>query len=190
MLTVAKPDSAPTSVEESTFDTIEVLFKEARRRERRRRLKWLGAIVAVLAIGGVVTGASMKAFGSPTPHAAGAQLSAAASTKSGIITCRGNAVIEPRTFIITCADANTQLTKTHWSSWTSTGASGTTTFAMNLCTPYCAASPMSYFPNSHVTLSAPVATKKGKLFSLMTVHYKLHGQAKTFRFSWKGDPSF
>ncbi|HEY5103588.1 MAG TPA: hypothetical protein VII65_00965 [Acidimicrobiales bacterium] len=190
MQTVAPPDSASTSVEASTFNTIEVLFKEARRRERRRRLKWLGAVVAVLAIGGVVTGASMNAFGSSTPTPAHARLSAAASTKSGIITCRGNAVVEPRAFVITCADANTQLTKTHWSSWTATRASGTTTFAMNLCTPYCAASPMSYFPNSRVTLSAPVTTTKGKLFSLMTVRYVVHGRATTYRFSWKGDPSF
>ncbi|HEY5265344.1 MAG TPA: hypothetical protein VIJ40_00885 [Acidimicrobiales bacterium] len=190
MLSVAKPNSVPTSGEESTFGTIEVLFKEARQRERRRRLKWLGALLAMLAIGGVVTGASMNAFGSSPSPSASASISAATSTKSGIVTCRGNSVIEPRSFVITCADANTQLTKTHWSSWTSTGASGTTTFAMNLCTPYCAASPMSYFPNSHVTLSAPVVTKNGKLFSLLTVTYRLHGHAKTYRFTWKGDPSF
>ncbi|HEY5266892.1 MAG TPA: hypothetical protein VIJ40_08775 [Acidimicrobiales bacterium] len=190
MITVAKPHSIPTSGEEPAFDTIEVLFKEARRRERRRRFKWLGSALAVLMIVGVVTGASINAFGSSTSPSTTAKLSAATSTKAGIITCQGISVVEPRSFVITCADANSELTKTHWSTWTSTGASGTTTFAMNLCTPYCAASPMSYFPNSHVTLSAPVATKHGKLFSLMTVRYMLHAHAKTYRFSWKGDPSF
>ncbi|HVB51152.1 MAG TPA: hypothetical protein VND89_05370 [Acidimicrobiales bacterium] len=153
-------------------------------------MKWLGAVLASFAFVGVGIGATTSAFGS-TPSTPGAAASALSSLKSAsILTCRGSYVMEPTSFVITCADANTQLTRTHWSSWTSTGAKGTTRFAMNLCTPYCAASPMSYFANSKVDLSAPVKTKKGTLYSLMVVHYSLHAQAKTYRFSWKGDPSF
>jgi hypothetical protein len=153
-------------------------------------MRWLGAVLVSFAFAGVVVGSTTSAYGS-TPSTSGAGLSALSTLqRAGLLTCQGTVVTEPTSFIITCADANTQLTKTHWNSWTSTGARGTTRFAMNLCTPYCAASPMSYFANSTVALSAPVKTKKGTLFSLMVVHYTLHGQAKTFRFSWKGDPSF
>lgn len=190
MTTITRPESVPTPLEPSENPAIEVLFKEARRRERRRRLRWLGAVLASFALVGVVIGATAGAFGS-TPSSSGAASSALSTPKSaGILTCLGTYVTEPTSFIITCADANIELTRTHWSSWTSTGARGTTRFAMNLCTPYCAASPLSYFPNSKVDLSAPVKTKEGSLFSLMVVHYSLHARAKTYRFSWKGDPSF
>jgi hypothetical protein len=67
---------------------------------------------------------------------------------------------------------------------------GTTRFALNLCTPYCAASKMSYFPHSTVRLTRPVATKHGRLYSRLVVHYLLKGKATTFSFSWSGDPSF
>jgi hypothetical protein len=65
-----------------------------------------------------------------------------------------------------------------------------TSFALNLCTPYCAASPISYFPHSSVTLSAPVKTRHGRLFSKLVVRYIHRGKATSFIFSWAGDPSF
>jgi hypothetical protein len=61
---------------------------------------------------------------------------------------------------------------------------------MNLCKPYCAASPITYFPNSSVRLSAPDVTKQGRLFSSLVVRYRANGKLKSFRFSWRGDPSF
>jgi hypothetical protein len=190
MFTVTEPTLVHDSGETSTVRTIEVLSKRTLRRERRRRLKWLGVALVVLGIGGAITGPATSAFGSSPSHSASADISAAASTKTSVLTCRDTLVVKPASFIITCADANTQLTQTRWSSWTSVSALGTTRFAMNLCKPNCAASPMSYFPKSHVTLSAPVTTKKGKLFSLMVVRYTMNGMSMTYRFSWKGDPSF
>ncbi len=99
-------------------------------------------------------------------------------------------VVRPTSFVITCADGNASLTATHWSTWSASGAVGTTRFALNLCTPYCAASKMSYFPHSTVRLTRPVATKHGRLYSRLVVHYLLKGKATTFSFSWSGDPSF
>jgi hypothetical protein len=61
---------------------------------------------------------------------------------------------------------------------------------MNPCSPNCASSKMSYFPDSPLILSEPVATAHGRLFSLLTVRYRRGGKVTTFRFSWKGDPSF
>lgn len=107
-----------------------------------------------------------------------------------VLTCGGKTVVKPSTFIISCADANTELTATHWTSWTARSATGTTRFGLNLCNPYCAASKFSFFPGSTVRLSAPVIAKHGRLFSKLTVTYKLHGKTKTLGFSWSGDPSF
>ena len=107
-----------------------------------------------------------------------------------ILTCAGTTVSHPRNFVISCADANAALTQTHWSTWSAHSATGTTRFALNLCTPYCAASPMSYFPRSSVTVSAPVSTRHGRLFSKLVVHYVYRGKATSFSFSWAGDPSF
>lgn len=114
----------------------------------------------------------------------------AAATPAKILTCRGKTVVKPKNFVIACADANAQLTATHWASWTAWSATGTTKFALNLCKPYCAASKISFFPRSKVRLFAPVNAKHGRLFSKLTVSYKLHGKTKTFTFSWSGDPSF
>lgn len=118
----------------------------------------------------------------------GAVSSPAARTK--LLTCTDTTVVRPTEFVITCADGYTQLTKTHWTTWTATQARGTTDFAMNMCTPDCASSPMSYFPRSTVVLSRPVDTRHGRLFSLLTVRYVATGTTRTFQFSWRGDPSF
>ena len=107
-----------------------------------------------------------------------------------ILTCTGTTVSRPSNFVITCADANAALTKTHWSTWNADSAKGTTRFALNLCKPYCAASKMSFFPNSTVRLSDPVMAKHGRLFSKLVVRYIYRGKADSFSFSWVGDPSF
>ena len=107
-----------------------------------------------------------------------------------ILTCTNTTVSRPSNFVITCADANAALTKTHWTTWNAKGATGTTRFALNLCNPYCAASKMSYFPNSTVRLSAPVTAKHGRLFSKLVVRYIYRGKTDSFSFTWTGDPSF
>ena len=123
-----------------------------------------------------------------TPASAGASPVKSPAVK--ILACSGAMLVRPSNFVISCADANAALTKTHWTTWNSRGATGTTRFALNLCNPYCAASPISYFPKSTVRLSAPVMTKHGRLFSKLVVRYIYRGKAKTFGFSWAGDPSF
>jgi hypothetical protein len=92
--------------------------------------------------------------------------------------------------VISCANGNSELTATKWSAWSATSALGVTRFAMNLSTPDCAASSITFFPDSKVRLSAPEVTKHGILYSSMVVHHTLHGKSATFKFSWKSDPSF
>jgi len=127
------------------------------------------------------------------PTLAVATSSGAATPKMNVVkvlTCTGTTVARPSSFVISCADANAQLTQTHWTSWNATSATGTTRFALNLCEPSCVASKMSYFAHSTVRLTAPVATKHGRLFSKLVVSYVLRGKASTFSFSWVGDSNF
>jgi len=137
----------------------------------------MAACAAALAIAGSLIAAPV-----------GATASSTATVK--LLTCTNTKVFKPATFVISCADANSQLTATHWSTWNATSATGTTRFALNLCVPYCAASKMSYFPKSTVRLTDPVNTKHGRLFSSLVVRYRLKGKWKTFSFSWKGDGGF
>lgn len=183
------PQTTPQPLESTSDSALELLFKEARRRQARRRLRWFGLALALVLTAGTVAGIAFSAGGSSPSHP-GATRALAIGTDAKAWTCQGTEVSRPRNFIISCADAGAQLTDTKWSNWTATGAIGVTNFALNLCKPYCVASPISYFPNSRVTFSAPVSTSHGKLFSLLTVQYRLNGKAAKFRISYKGDTSF
>ena len=176
-------------LESLSDSTLELLFKEAKRRQRRRRLRWCGLALAVVLSAGTVAGIALSAGGSSPLHHGGIRTLATGSDPKAW-TCRGTEVTRPANFIISCADAGARLTHTKWSSWSASGAVGATDFALNLCKPYCAASPISYFPHSRATFSAPVLTAHGKLFSLLTVRYRLNGKAAMFRISYKGDTSF
>ncbi len=185
----SSPRTLPEPLESTSDMAIELLFKEAKRRQRRRRLRWFGVALALALITGTVAGIALSAGGSsPLRHGAARPLATGADAKAW--TCQGTEVVRPSNFIISCADAGARLTDTKWSSWTSTGAVGVTRFALNLCKPYCAASPISYFANSKVTFSAPLLTSHGKLFSRLTVRYRLNGKTDLFRISYQGDPSF
>jgi hypothetical protein len=181
-----EPLNPPT--ESTSTDTLELLFKEAKQRARRRKLRWMAVVMAMVLTAGVVAGVTYGAGGS-TARGHGS-VPPLALTSAKVLTCQGTDVVRPRNYIITCADAYTQLTKTHWTTWTSKSATGTTTFAMNLCKPYCAASKMTFYPHSAVSFTSPVATKHGSLFSLLTVRYESGGRPHVFHFSYRGDPSF
>ncbi|MBW4030763.1 MAG: hypothetical protein HIU57_08880 [Acidobacteria bacterium] len=163
--------------------TIEVLFREARRRERQRRIRRTFAVLAGLAIVCAAIGFGVNSAGSSATKP-NATPSAFVGASAKVLTCSGAPVVRPRTLIVSCADANTSLESTRWSTWGAGGASGTTTFAINLCTPYCAASPISYFPHSSVALSAPISSRHGTYFSHLVVRYTQGSARKTFSFSW------
>lgn len=192
MSIVTDPRTTPETLpqpSEVTIGAAELLFKEAKQRERRRRMRWIGVVAIVVFTAGVAASVAYGVSG-PASHGGNSVPPLATKTSAKVLTCLGADVVRPRNYTITCADDNTQLTNTHWSQWSSTKAVGTTTFAMNLCKPYCAASKMSYFPNSAVSFTSPIATKHGTLFSLLTVRYRMGGRAHVFHFSFRGDPSF
>ncbi|HEY1826024.1 MAG TPA: hypothetical protein VGG21_08720 [Acidimicrobiales bacterium] len=181
------PTNAPTSAESA--QVLELLFKEARERARKRRLRWLTIAMAAFVAIGVVAGLTYGAGGS-TPRGAHAVVPLAATTSVKMLTCGGAEVARPVNYVISCADANAQLTKTTWTTWSSTRAVGTTDFALNQCNPNCASSKMTFLPHSTVLLTSPVTTKHGRLFEHLSVRYVLAGKVHHFNLSFKGDPSF
>ncbi|MGB8178550.1 MAG: hypothetical protein WCF63_00095 [Acidimicrobiales bacterium] len=182
-------ESRTSPSEVTTSGPLELLFREAKHRARRRRWRGVGLALAIVLTAGVVAAVAYGVSG-PTSRGGSSVPPLAVGTSAGVLTCQGTDVTRPSNFVITCADAYTQLTQTHWTSWTSKRAVGTTTFAMNLCKPYCAASKMTYYPGSTVSFTSPVTTKHGSLFSLLTVRYRSGGRPRVFRFSYRGDPSF
>jgi hypothetical protein len=165
LLTPARQDSpAP----------IGALIPEARRRGRRRLRRRLAVVVAgALVVGGGAL-AALAALGTGAPRA-NAPTAALTASSPRVSTCSGAAVTGPVTLTLSCADANSALTRTTWRSWGTDSATGVTTFAVNLCAPDCAASPISYFPGATVVLDRPVTTGHGARFSRATVTYRAGG---------------
>ncbi|HEX4035437.1 MAG TPA: hypothetical protein VHX66_13420 [Solirubrobacteraceae bacterium] len=113
--------------------------------------------------------------------AACAATALAAGASPRLLSCSGSPLIKPTgTVVLSCADANSELKSTHWSSWSVSGASGTTDFGLNLCTPDCAASRIRFFADSSVRLLDPKHTAKGLLFTRVVVSYKLNGKQRSF----------
>ncbi len=86
--------------------------------------------------------------------------------------CVGNAVARPRSYVISCADANSSITAMNWSVWGSVSAKGSGKYTFNTCTPTCVA---GRFVNdaAMVTLSTPKTGPHGRVFTKMNVRYRL-----------------
>lgn len=157
----------------------QALIPEARRRGRRRRARRAGlAAVAALVVAG--TGLSLAAaWNASTARAHPGRLVVAASSPR-VATCDGGAVVAPTELTLSCADANSALTGTRWTSWGTASARGVTTLALNPCTPYCAASPIRHFAGATVVLDRPVTTASGTRFSRAVVTYRAGGAVRTY----------
>jgi len=82
-----------------------------------------------------------------------------------------NTQVEPRLFVVACADHNSFLTNLTWSSWTPATASASGTYWQNDCTPDCAMGRFEASPGATIELSRPIATSAGVEFSTLTVSY-------------------
>jgi hypothetical protein len=72
-----------------------------------------------------------------------------------LIECDGNGVTEPSSYVLACGDGNGGLSGMTWSSWTSSGATGTGKYYANNCEPDCVSGTFVYTPVT-VVLSGPV----------------------------------
>jgi hypothetical protein len=117
--------------------------------------------VSVLAAAGLALGLSASASAttarpatiarpaSPTSaRPAAASGPASTSVRQVVFDCAGQpqALVKPRNFILTCADANSVLGKLSWTSWTPGRASATGLLEENDCNPYCAVGHFHSFP--------------------------------------------
>jgi hypothetical protein len=103
---------------------------------------------------------------------------AAPSSHTKVISSCTTATYRPQKYVLTCADANTQITHATYSAWTATSAQGRGTFVYNTCRPSCAAGTYKHHP---VTFSLGRARTIGgkRLFTRMFVSYA--GLAETFQ---------
>ena len=107
--------------------------------------------VSVLAAAGLALGLSASASATTARPAAAAPATrapVAVTARQVVFDCAGQpqALVKPRNFILTCADANSVLGKLSWTSWTPGLASATGLLAENDCNPYCAAGHFHRFP--------------------------------------------
>jgi hypothetical protein len=110
-----------------------------------------------------------------------ATVASASSPLPRLLSCSGKPLLRPTGLVVlSCADANSEIRATHWTSWGGTSAVGTTDFGLNLCTPTCAASTITFFPHSLVRLTGVTTTKQGLRFSRAAITYVLRGKRKTF----------
>ncbi len=137
-----------------------------------RSISALIPAAAVLALVGSVSAATA---------ATGSANAAAASRVPALLSCGGARLVRPAgTVVLSCADANTQISRTHWRTWTKGSAAGTTDFGVNLCTPTCVASRIRFFPDSTIRLLGAERTRNGLVFSRAEITYVLGGVHRTF----------
>jgi hypothetical protein len=96
-------------------------------------------LASVVALAGLAVGLTGSAR---------AQSTAIAPVRMVAFDCPGQSapLVKPKTFILTCADANSDLGKLSWTSWTPSLASATGKLEVNDCTPYCAAGHFHAYP--------------------------------------------
>lgn len=96
--------------------------------------------------------------------------SAATIRSPRVIACTGASApaFRPTEFVIACGDGNSYVAGITWSSWTSRVAHGHGTLETNTCQPDCAQGLCTSSP-TNISLSTPVKTRYGSLFSIAVV---------------------
>jgi hypothetical protein len=106
----------------------------------------------------------------------------ASSTRVVVQSCTGKGEVRPSTFIISCGDGNSYLTKLKWSAWGSATARAVGVFTINNCDPYCAAGKF-VSSDAVVTLSKPKTFKGLRFFTNLRVGYVSGPKFKSFNFA-------
>ena len=112
-----------------------------------RRGRLVTAIALGLAVGGLALGLTLSASAAPAHPVASIAAPYVRPAPPVVFDCPGqNALVEPKTYILTCADANSYLGKLSWTSWTPGLASAKGVLEENDCLPYCAAGHFHSYP--------------------------------------------
>jgi hypothetical protein len=135
----------------------------------RFRVVMAGALVCLAA---TACGAA-KATGSSATVQAESAAKTQPATKPVVFDCQNHAVVEPATYILTCADYGSFLTNLSWTGWTGEQATATGVHELNDCTPDCADGKFHDYP-AIITFwrPEPLAAHPGETyFSRITVRY-------------------
>jgi len=131
-----------------------------------RRVRPASLAFATLAMVGASL-ASPTGVASATPTKVGATAKAVPQVED----CgMGKNLVEPKTLVLACADANGQAVSLVWTKWGSTTARATGVYTWNLCVPYCAASKKWGRTSADFGLGDSVHARQGWLFEELTVH--------------------
>ena len=96
------------------------------------------AVAAAIVVAG--TGVSITAA---SPASSSARPAAPAKV---IVNCEGRKQVEPRQFVLACADGNAYLDELAWTSWTQSMGTAAGVFIVNDCNPFCAAGHFHSYP--------------------------------------------
>lgn len=135
----------------------------------------------------VVVGAGIGAAFAVTSSSGSAQPHVVRPALARIQPCSGAPTVRPRSYVISCADANTELVGMHWRRWTGRTAVGSGSFVRNLCVPNCAAG--RYVRSSAtVSLNRPLAVGRQRLFSEMAVRFRSGHRSALVRYALPEHP--
>ena len=102
---------------------------------------------------------------------------AALAAPNTVVNNCGSASARPAEMVLTCADANSSLTKLTWSSWTNGNAKGSGTYLENDCEPTCVAGTVHSYP-AEVQLGKPRKQGAKRVFSEVTIAFPQGGPGK------------
>ena len=128
----------------------------------------IGATLLLVSLTGMIGTPMASAKTDPTTH---------------VMTCSRTLSVKPRTYVISCADANSGWSNVTWSSWSTATAVGRGTYYQNDCSPNCAAGKIvKYAATIHLTKVITRASS-GKLFSEAVIKYSVNAKTKTLKVS-------
>jgi len=107
----------------------------------RRRLR-----AAALALCGLAVIATTACAGAASAASARQQQAAAVTSVPVVVSCGGKTQVRPGEYILACGDGGALAEGLNWAAWGSSSALASGTYALNDCTPDCAAGHFDAFP--------------------------------------------
>lgn len=113
--------------------------------KRAKKISVLVSLASLLAAGALAVGLAGSAGASPAHPAR--PVAGSAPAQIVVLDCPGESGrVEPKTFVLACADGNAYLDKMTWTSWTPALASAAGSLVENDCTPTCVAGHFHRYP--------------------------------------------
>lgn len=139
----------------------------------------LRIVIAGVFVGLAATACSTVSHAATSAHLATTSQSKPAAAKAAggprpvVFNCLNHRVVKPSSYVLTCADDGSFLSRLKWASWTAQRATASGVHELNDCTPNCAEGKFRKYP-AVITLwrPEPLAGHPGeKYFTRITVRY-------------------